>query len=593
METIEQVNDDFNVKKPKKKGLIIAGVVVAVIIVALLLVYFLIFAKPQYVFDKAIDDVFDFEEKDYNSIKVDTKTKVSIEAEDSSMQSQLEEIEKCTVKFGAQMDLDNKQEIVNAGLEYDNDSVVSAQVYYNNGDMYAYFDELFDKYIQIDMEEEQKEELEAIFDTANSDGKKENANKAMEIAKKELKKQLKEEGEFEKGKETIDIGDDEKRVTKSTLTLTQKQLYKVISNMCSNLASDDEFLDCFEESPKDSLKDFADEIKDAETSNENKVEISIYSKAFKNIGLDIVVHTEDQSITVSIIKEDEGLYFYNVSVKEDSQKVDAIKGKVEIAKDKDSKDEQSGKLTITAEVVETGTAKLEIDYSVKYNDGIDKIDTSNSINMNDLTEEDMQDIVNKLKERPLIGDLIEERLSSSNSVLNEDYITDGNDSFQTETTTTSQNEVKNENYGYSVTYSVPTGFNYESNYSYDYSKSYSLGDYNSESQMDATVSLKWNTDEDYKDDIDWDYNYYNDETDSYKNVNLGELKTVKVGDKEFKYQILTYEENSEYSDEKYENAYIWYNLDDEYIFCVELEATDTTITEDTIKGFLNINISEI
>ena len=58
METIEQVNEDFNVKKPKKKGSIIAGIIVAVVIIALILVYFLVFAKPQFIFNGAIDKLF-------------------------------------------------------------------------------------------------------------------------------------------------------------------------------------------------------------------------------------------------------------------------------------------------------------------------------------------------------------------------------------------------------------------------------------------------------------------------------------------------------------------------------------------------------
>lgn len=589
METIEQIDDDFNAKKPKKKGLIIGGIIAAVVIIALVLVYFLVLAKPQYIFNGAIDKLFKMESKSYDSIRVDSKMKVSVEAEDESIQEQLSEIEKYAFKAGTQIDFEQKKEIVNLGLEYDNDSVVDAQVYYNNGDMYTYFEGLFDKYIKLDMDEEQKEALESIFETAESEEQIENSKKAMKIVKDELKAQIKENGEFEKEKTTIDIGDKEKKVTKTTLTLSEKELYNVISNMCSNLAENDEFLDCFKESPKDGLEEVANEIKDLDADSKNNVKISIYTKGLLNkiVGLDVSIYSEEnkQTITLSFVKEDENVYTYNVSVKMTGAKVDVIKGKLEIEEDKNGKDEQSGKAIITAEVVELGKAKLEMDYSVQYNKGVDEIDTSNSINMTELTETDMQAIMEKLMERPLIGDLIKSQMNGVDNII------DGSDNIGTQNTlTTSQNEVKDEDYGYSVTYSVPVGFKYESDYAHDYSKYYTLED--NDTEIDVNVSLKWDTDDEYKEDIDWDYNYYKDST-SYKNANLGELKTIKVGDKEFKYQILTYESNSEYYNEKYQKAYAWYNLDDEYVFAVELESTDKDITEDIIKGFLNIDVKEI
>lgn len=593
METIEQVNEDFNVKKPKKKGLIIAGIIAAVVIIALILVYFLVFAKPQFIFNGAIDKLFSFNSKKYDSIRLESKITASVEAEDSSMQEQLAEVQKCALKFGVQMDAKQKKEIVDLGLEYDNKAVADAKVYYNDGDMYAYLEGLFDKYIKIDMEDEQKQELEAIFDTVSSEENTKNAEKTMKIVRDELKAQIKEYGEFEKEKATIDVGDKEKRVTKSTLTLSQKDLYNLLSGMCLNLAKNDKFLDCFEESPKDALKEMAEEIKSADTNSKNNVKISIYTKGILNnlVAVDVEVYSaeEAQTVKMSVVKEDEGLYTYKVSVKATGMTMDAIKGEVEIEKDKDSKNEQSGKAIITAEVAETGKVKLAVDYSVEYNNGIDKIDTANSINMTEMTEEDMQAIMEKLMERPLIGDLIKNQMNGTVTEY-EDAIIDGTDD-NTQTLTTSQNEVKDEDYGYSVTYSVPAGFEYESDYAYDYSKYYTLED--SDSEIEANVSLGWYTDEEYKEDIDWDYNYYKDDATYYKNIVLGEQKTIKVGDKDFKYQILSYESNSEYYNEKYQKAYVWYNLDDEHVFTVELESTDKEITEDIIKGFLNINVKEI
>ena len=275
--------------------------------------------------------------------------------------------------------------------------------------------------------------------------------------------------------------------------------------------------------------------------------------------------------------------------------MDFLKGKVEIDKDKDSKEEQSGKATITAEVVETGSAKLEIDYAVEVNKGIDKVDTSNSVNMNSLTQEDMQAIMTKLMERPLIGQLISNEMNGLGTEVEpgveDDFLVDPDTETNVQNNlTTSQNEVKDEEYGYSVTYSVPAEFEYDDDYSYDDMKFYELenADY---SYVDATVSLDWSTESEYvQDEIKWDYDYYMEETEYYKNVNLSEVKTITVGDKTFKYVVLSYETSY---DTKCQDAYVWYVLDNEYMFTIHLEASDTTVTEDVIKGFLNINVTEL
>lgn len=599
METIEQINDDFNVKKPKKKGLIIGGIIAAVVIIALVLVYFLVFAKPQFIFNSAIDRLFKMESKKCDSIKVETKIVASIEAEDASMKEQLSEVEKYALKLGAQMDFEKKQEIVDLGLEYDKEAVADAKVYYNDGDVYAYFEGLFDKYIKAELDEEQKEAIESIFDTAVSEEQSKNSKKAMKIVRDELKAQIKEYGEFDKEKATIDVGDKEKRVTKTTLTLSQKDLCSMISSMCSNLAKNDKFLDCFEQSPKDSLKELAEQIKAVDADSKNNVKISIYTKGLLNnlvaVDMEIYAAEEEQTVTITVVKEDKNSYAYNVSAKASGMKMDVIKGKVETEKDKESKDEQSGKTTITAEVAEAGKLKLVVDYSVEYNQGIDKIDTSNSVNMTELTEQDMQSIMEKLMERPVIGDLIKNQMNGNGlSIGNEDNITDGSDD-NTQSLTTSQNEVGNEYYGYLVKYSTPKEFEYNSNYSSSASRYYELKDDSySDSRIEVEISLYGYTEDEYKKDrINWDYDYYKDESSYYKNITLGTEKTLNVGDKEFKYQILSYESDSEYYKEKYQNVYVWYKLDDENVFTIEFESTNKEISEDIIKGFLNVDITKL
>lgn len=593
MEEIEKVSEDFNVKKPKKKGLIIGGIVLLILIIAILgVTYYFTSSKPEKLFNSYIDKLFASEVEDYNSVKMNSEIKISGELKDSQAKQVFEEIGKCVLKIGAQADIEKRQEIVDLGLEYDKKSVIDAKIYYNDGKIYTYFDDIFDKYIEIDMDEYQKEALKEVFETADKNQIK-NTQKAMKIVRDELKAELKEQGEFEKEKTEIDIGDKEEKVTKNTVTLSQKELYNLIANICSNLAKNDDFLDCFEESPKDMLKEMAEDIKDEKVEGKNNVKISIYTKGISNkfVGMDISVNIESssqtQTLTFTVLEEDKDVYSYAVGMKSSFMKVDLISGKVEIEKEKDTKKEQEGKAKITMEIAEMGKISLEMTYSAEYNNGIDKIDINNSVKMNDIKEDEVEAIMKKLMERPLIGELIKEEFGNT---LN------GNTTTKPNTTkpnlTTSRNEVKEDDY--SVKYSVPTGFEYESDYSHDWRKSYTLEKDNSE--IEATIKLDLYGDKEYRENINSQYKYFSD-SKNYKNANLGDVKTLKVGDNEFNYQILTYEADSEYYEAKYQNAYIWYRLDDKNLFVVELEmdseSKNEEITEDLMKGFLNIEVTKL
>ena len=166
MENIEEVNKEFNSKKPKKKGLILGIVVLALVIVALISVCLINSSKPENIYYSAIDKIFKIEKSESNSIKLDTKTKITAEADDNTNGEELEKLAKCAFGFGVQTDAENKKEIVNLSLEYENNPEISAQLYYNNDAVYAYLDGIFDKYIKIELEDDQKEDLKTIFESA-------------------------------------------------------------------------------------------------------------------------------------------------------------------------------------------------------------------------------------------------------------------------------------------------------------------------------------------------------------------------------------------------------------------------------------------
>ena len=600
MDNVDEVNQNFNVKKPKKKGLIICLVIILTLIVAAGLVYFLVLSRPQRVFDAAIDKLFKTESVDFDSVKIKLGLKASAKVDvyvDEDVQSILDEIGKCTFDFGTQLDLEKKQELVDLGLKYDNQEVINGRVYYNDGDLYMYLNELFDKYIKIDLEEEQIQAFDEIFEIAASKENIKNSQKAMKIIGNELKSSLKEYGEFSKEKDTIEVDGEDVKVTKSIVELSGKDMIKMFSSICSNLSKNDKFLECFEDKEvrnelKEGLKTSAESLENSNIEDAGSMTIAIFTKGFLNkfVGVEAKVTVNNgyskETMVASFLEEGEDKYSYTISQVQGKEKVDIVKALIEIDKDVDKKDEKEGKATITITVPQAGSIKLEIDYALELNNGVDKVNVDDSVSINGITEEDAQAAILKLQDRPLIKDLIN-TFSTVNSTQ-EDFITDDIE-IEKPAITTQENQVKYDKY--SVTYSIPTNYVYKSDYSTDYIKFYQSG--SSNSGIDAAVSVNWTTEDIYKkNNPTYDYDYYKNETTYYKNVSLGEEKSVTVGNNTFKYQILSYEANSEYYEAKYQKAYVWYKLDNEYLFVVELESTDSSITEDTIKGFLNITTAK-
>ena len=160
---------------------------------------------------------------------------------------------------------------------------------------------------------------------------------------------------------------------------------------------------------------------------------------------------------------------------------------------------------------------------------------------------------------------------------------DNNDAANGNTTSTSTGKGHVENGGIAVEYSVPSGYTTSStskNYIYYTKRNGDISKY-------ATVAIKWNTEADYKKDIESRVNNYKKDA-SYKNVTLEPEQTIKQGNKQFKYQVLSYEYGS--TNTKYQYVFLYTSINNKYIYNVELNTIRGTVDTSDIKTFANITI---
>lgn len=573
MEQTEQINGQTNTKKPKKKGKIILGIILAIIIIAiiaLVAVYFLVFSTPQYIFASTVDSIFNMKAQTYNTVKSAVTLNGSVQFEDESINEQLTDLENFSINIGSQIDYQNQSEIVDLGLQYEDESVVGARFYFKDGEMYTLLDGLYDDYIKVDLETEQANLMQELLDLTKVQGKQENLIKAMSILGNEIKGQISNVGTFEKSTEQMTLNGENKNVTRVSLLFNAQEFSTVVINVCNNLANNNEFIQCFEESPKDALLDIVASLEDGEPSSDDTVRISIYTQGLLNetigFGLDLnLADNTELSINMNIMKENDDLYTVSYT-----QGDNYINGRIEIARAENTEENQTGDAKITLEVSNLGTMELNMGYAYSYNQAVDEVDTRNSVNAEDLTQEDMNTILENLMERPVIGDLMTNIISSSM-----------NNNSNTLGTTTLQNQVSDN--GYIVTYEIPTEFMYDSSLSTDSLKSFTTINNN----IQASTSIKYYTDDQaYINLVDNNYSIYTNNT-FYHNVSVSDLQTLSVGNYEFKYKSISYETTTGSVNQ---SISLWYRLNNEYIYTVDINSIGTTISDDIIMPFLNIQV---
>lgn len=606
------MEEEYNVAKNKNfKGLIIGGAILLVLIIAVVAAL-VITSQPKFIIGKAIDKIV-YMDNDYNSKVIEAELKLSLDSKNENVKELSDEIKKCKLTIGQQIDKKSKKAISELGLTYDNKDVISGQIIYTDDTTYLYLKDLLDKYIDLDSEEMNKMVETLLFNDDITKNEKNNQKKAVNIIKNELKKQIKENGSFSKSTEKLEG----EKANKATLKFSKKEWNNVLINTLSELSENKDYLDCFKESKEDTIKELKSSLEEKNTSDNGTIEISVYTKGLLKQFKGIEIKFDDQD--VKIVKKDKENYSYSLIANDNE-----VTGTAKIISEDNKKNkEKNANIIITVNTEEVGTVTLSAKYNEKTDVSIDSVKIKDSIKASELTDSDAEQLMNKLKTRPLIGDIINSissNLLSGNLSLNSNEDDDNNDNKLTmkvngedapvteitlgdgtviypnsndddddnnttngNTTSTSTGKNYVENGGIAVEYSVPSGYTTSStskNYIYYTKRNGDISKY-------ATVAIRMKTESNYKKEIESKVNNYKKDA-SYKNVTLEPEQTIKQGNKQFKYQVLSYEYGS--TNTKYQYVFLYTSINSEYIYNVELNTTRGTVDTSDIKTFANITI---
>lgn len=387
---------DFE-KKPKKKGIIIT--VVILVLIALIaggvFAYFkLVKNKPQAIFEKAISKVFEMTEKmPKNEGKVNLELTASLNSTDQDMSMANTYLKMFKLNLTTEKNDEKKVINQNVSISALDETIVSADLLIQNNKAYVFLKDIYSKYIELPEDTFDGFNLNDLFESDISGKSQEMIKEIKQILLDAVKtKELKQEN--------VEV--DDQKLTKTTLKLNSKDVEQIVEKL-SNVAS--------EFSAVNTAKDIVESsqlINEEENSSDNYLEVSIYTKRFsgKIVKTEFaMINVEDDMAIVGTISEEDEKMEITFAVNEDSTDIkDAITFcTFEIEEVNDNE----GTMSIKFSIDEESTATVTVKYKVDYNDIIEPKNVRNSINANDLTEEDMNEMMTNIENNEFLYSIIQ------------------------------------------------------------------------------------------------------------------------------------------------------------------------------------------
>ena len=434
---------------------------------------------------------------------------------------------------------------------------------------------LYKKMVKADIPDEFYDAIEEVLGkdyTFESDASA--CKKAAKILYSTIESNIKPEW-FSKEKVTTQ---ENGKLTDNILTIRETELEDVIVATVKSLRTNNDFLNCF--TYRDEIVDMLDSIQDEveDMSDEDVVyTIHYYTKGNKFAGA-AIVHKDEYYEEEEIIEiEKKSKKEYEIRVEENDGRNLEVLQTIKVVANKLEKNNVD--VEVTMEVEDEGYITIAMATTAKYNKAIELLDVDSAVDYTELTEDDIQEIMDNLEESPLY-DLVEQYVGTATSIGG------GDDDTRTPPAGITLQPGQNFVASYDddvVVFGVPNSFEEE----------YGGSSYVRFSKEDKTkytayidVDCEWDSLDEYRDYLKNTVSYYS-EDNGYSNVKLSDEETVKVGDKSFYKRTFTYT----YGSYTAKRTYYYTPVTEEYTYAIEIDDDDEIVTSSELEKLLTIQIT--
>ena len=432
---------------------------------------------------------------------------------------------------------------------------------------------LYKKMVKADIPDEFYDAIEEVLGkdyTFESDASA--CKKAAKILYSTIESNIKPEW-FSKEKVTTQ---ENGKLTDNILTIRETELEDVIVATVKSLRTNNDFLNCF--TYRDEIVDMLDSIQDEveDMSDEDVVyTIHYYTKGNKFAGA-AIVHKDEYYEEEEIIEiEKKSKKEYEIRFEENDGRDLEVLQTIKVVANKIDKNDVD--VEVTMEIEDEGYITIAMATTAKYNKAIELLDVDNAVDYTELTEDDIQEIMDNLEESPLY-DLVEQYIGTTTI--------GGDDETRTPPAGITLQPGQNFVASYDddvVVFSVPNSFEEE----------YGGSSYVRFSKEDKTkytayidVDCEWDSLDEYRDYLKNSVSYYS-EDNGYSNVKLSDEETVKVGDKSFYKRTFTYT----YGSYTAKRTYYYTPVTEEYTYAIEIDDDDEIVTSSELEKLLTIQIT--
>lgn len=424
----DKVQEEVNVQLQKqkearkfgvkyRKTLIIIGILILVL--AAILCYGYFFRKePENIYFDMIDYVRDYASdyltevsKDLKGPKrITNKITFNLSTNNEELKPFEDAINKFSISAVSEIDKNNKKLSSKVNVDYDEESLINVEALIKDNEAYVKLNDLFDKIIKVSNEES---DLSSLWKEDNVEDYQTILTELTKIIKNNLKSTF-----FTKTNEKLNKSGKDIDTIKYVMRLTNNDIYTLELGVLNDIKGNDKLISVIAnllEIDKDAIINQIDEMIEnmdtEDTTNEEAIKITTYLNK-KTRTIEKIVLGDDTEIFVDKIKSgyelklaltDTDNLVVNINEKDKTLKISYLDNFIEI---NSANKNQSIKVGFDMEGV-TIEASVNIVTTEESISEVEEMDTTGSVNIDDLTESEKERIASKFMEIEIVKELLQ------------------------------------------------------------------------------------------------------------------------------------------------------------------------------------------
>lgn len=373
------MNDDFLnendmdnsfVEKKKVPILQIFGIIILILLLASGIYYYFVIDNPKTILKTYFNSIPSIDNINYPKY-MEYSLKVNVDSNNKENEALCDLLNKLILNIKSNNSEEYNSYIFNLGYEDKVLPNIKLQTKNNENKIYLLLEDIYDKTIEIDLGNEEHKDISKI----DKDDIEKEFNNIYDILKEEIKTIL-ENGEYSKKIEKLD----KKIVRKYTINISKDTL----TNTFNNLLNNKDFITSYTKITDESEEKVTKEIKDI-INDLTDINFSIYQELINKNIIKYEITFDNEIITMTYSNN-----MYTFTYKEDDKVI--YTGTITI----DRNDNNITTYFNTTYITDKENIKTNIVIKTSDTLNIELFDTTNSININDISDKEMNNILNNI-----------------------------------------------------------------------------------------------------------------------------------------------------------------------------------------------------